>query len=357
MPLSDRENYLRTASMTGAEWTPIRVAIVESEWEMYREDLEEVVARHPMLFPGFERGQRDFDDYEFGGGCRKGEDHSDNWGCVWRGWDDGHGATIHGHPLAEWKAFDDFEPPDSATQSARGPIDWEATRKSLQERREKGLLTRGGVEHGFLYMRLCYLRGFESLMLDMASDEPRLHELIEMVTEFSWGLVKRYLAIGVDVMSFGEDLGAQHASVMGPTQFARWLAPAYRRLMEPCREAGAQVYVHSDGYILDIMEEILACGVTIINPQDLVNGIDNLAAEVKGRVCIDLDVDRQSIVPFGTRQEIYDLIEEGVRKLGSPQGGLMLYCGVTPPTPPENVDAVCCAFEEFRTYWWDGRGS
>jgi hypothetical protein len=30
--------------------------------------------------------------------------------------------------------------------------------------------------------------------------------------------------------------------------------------------------------------------------------------------------------------------------------------GFYPPTPPRNVDAVLSALEEFRTFWWDGRG-
>jgi len=77
---------------------------------------------------------------------------------------------------------------------------------------------------------------------------------------------------------------------------------------------------------------------------------------MKGRVCIRLDIDRQDIVPHGTRSEIRDLIEEGVRKLGAPEGGLEFIAGVYPPTPPENIDALCSALEEFRTYWWDGRG-
>jgi hypothetical protein len=97
---------------------------------------------------------------------------------------------------------------------------------------------------------------------------------------------------------------------------------------------------------------LLDCGVTIFNPQDLVNGIDEIARQLKGRVCIDLDVDRQSIVPFGTRREIRALIEEEVRKLGSPQGGLTMIVGIYPPTPPEHVDALLDAFEEFRTLWW-----
>jgi hypothetical protein len=352
MPLSDRDNYLRTASMTGGEWIPMRLVISGAEWDMWREELEEVVVRHPTFFPGFERGRRDYDNWDFGRAYRAGEDFTDNWGCVWHSEIDGIEGIVHGHPLADWAAFDDFRPPDPATQLARGEIDWEQTRRSLHERRDRGLLTTGGVEHGFLFMRLYYLRGFENLMLDMAADEPRLHDLIRTVTDFNLGLVSRYLDIGVDVMHLGEDLGAQRASVMGPAQFTKWIAPAYRRLMDPCRQAGLHVHLHSDGYILDIADEILDCGVTIINPQDLLHGIDNLAAELKGRVCVDLDVDRQSIVPFGTRQEIHDLIEEEVRKLGSPQGGLMMVCGIYPPTPPENVDALCSAFEQFRTYWW-----
>ena len=121
-------------------------------------------------------------------------------------------------------------------------------------------------------------------------------------------------------------------------------------------ERGALVALHSDGYIMDFMDDFMRAGVDIINPQDLVHGIDNLAHEVKGRMCIRLDIDRQKIVPYGTRREIFELIEEEVRVLGSPRGGLEFICGIYPPTPPENVDAVCSALEEYRTYWWDGRG-
>ena len=113
---------------------------------------------------------------------------------------------------------------------------------------------------------------------------------------------------------------------------------------------------HSDGYIMDLLDDLILAGVTIINPQDLCNGIDNLRRELKGRICIRLDVDRQTIVPYGSRREIHELVEEEVRVLGSPEGGLELIAGIYPPTPPENVDALADAFEEFRTYWFDGRG-
>lgn len=94
-------------------------------------------------------------------------------------------------------------------------------------------------------------------------------------------------------------------------------------------------------------------GVDIANPQDLCNGIDNLANRIKGKACIQLDIDRQSVIPLGTRKEIDELIEEEVRKLGSPKGGLEFVAGIYPPTPPGNIDALFEALEKYRTYWWD----
>jgi hypothetical protein len=55
---------------------------------------------------------------------------------------------------------------------------------------------------------------------------------------------------------------------------------------------------------------------------------------------------------FGTARDIHDLIEEEVRKLGSPRGGLMMIVGIYPPTPAANVHALLTAFEKHRTHWW-----
>ncbi len=356
MPLTERENYLRNVTLTGPQWMPCTVVISGASWDQLREEVEEVLVRHPMLFPDFLPGQRDYDNWDFGPAQRAGEVFTDAWGCQWKSSIDGIEGVVISSPLSDWKALDDYEPPNPMVEGDRGPVDWVEIHQSIREAKRKGELTTGGLVHGHLFMRLAYLRGFENLMLDMATDEPRLYQLIDVIVAHSLVIIAQYLEAGVDVMSLPEDLGMQQSSVMGPRMFEKWIAPAYRRLIEPCHKAGTLVYMHSDGYIMDIMDELLACGVDIINPQDLVNGIDALSDSLKGRVCIDLDIDRQKIVPYGTRQEIQNLIEEEVRKLGSPRGGLMLIVGIYPPTPPQNIDAICDAMEQFRTYWFDGRG-
>jgi uroporphyrinogen decarboxylase len=206
-------------------------------------------------------------------------------------------------------------------------------------------------EHGFLFMRLFYLRGFANLMADMASGDPRLERLIERIVGYWEATFRPYIEAGIDVLSVADDLGTQTASMVGPAHFRRWLLPAYRRLFEPARRAGAQVAMHHDGYVMDIMDEIIASGVTIVNPQDLVNGVDNLAREAKGRVCIRIDIDRQQVLPHGSPGDVRDLVAQEVRKLGSPQGGLEMVVGIYPPTPLENVEALFTALEAYRTYW------
>ncbi len=351
MPLSDRQNFLRNASFAGPEWIPSHVHISGATWNELGVELDEVLLRHPVLFPGYEKRQ----EKPTPAPCEH-ERYTDAWGCVWQQEIDGLAGIVVEHPLDDWSKLDDYVPPDSMVQGERDLMDWDAQRKRNAEAKQKGQLTSGGVTHGFLFMRLYYLRGFENLMMDFATGEPRLHRLIEMIVKHTRTIVDQYLSMGIDVMEFADDLGTQTASVLSPEMFHKWITPAYKEVMQPCREAGCQVGLHSDGHTLELTDEFIEAGVTITNPQDLVNGIDNLAREVKGRMCIRLDIDRQSIIPYGTGKEIHDLIEEEVRKLGSPDGGMELIAGIYPPTPPENIDALCSAIEELRTWWWDGRG-
>jgi uroporphyrinogen decarboxylase len=353
--LTERENYLRNARFQGPDWIPAVVSISGASRAQLGRELEEVLVRHPTLFPNFVPGQIDYSTYDFGPAHRASEYFTDAWGCIWHSEVDGLEGVVVNAPLADWEALETFVPPDPLVQWDRGPADWEGARRQLEEARAAGRVAAGSLPHGFLFMRLYYLRGFENFMMDVATDDPRLQRLIDILLEQNMRYLRQWLELGVDVMHFGDDLGTQKATLISPAKFGRYVTPAYKTLIDAIHEAGALVALHSDGHIMEFMDEFAKAGVDIINPQDLLNGIDNLAREVKGRMCIRLDIDRQTVVPWGTRQEIYELIEEEVRKLGSPAGGLEFICGIYPPTPPENVDAVCSALEDFRTYWWDGR--
>jgi uroporphyrinogen decarboxylase len=341
MPLSHRENFIRNASFKGHEWIPQSVCVSGAYWQQAREGMEQIALRHPVLFPGFWKGKVNFDSF-----ARTPEQRRvvDAWGCTWYYEIDGLDGQVIGHPLDDWDKLKCWKAPQK-------PAFDRNARKNLADRKARGELTSCGTDHGFIFLRLTYLRGFDNLMLDVAMADPRLDELIETVTSYWERTLRPYIAEGVDLLTAADDLGAQTASMMGPRHFRRYLLPAYQRLFLPARSAGAHVFLHHDGYVMDIIDQIIESGVSIVNPQDLANGIDNLARHVKGRVCIDIDVDRQSVLPFGSPRDVRELIRQEVMKLGSPAGGLEMVVGIYPPTPLANVEALCSAFEEFRTYW------
>ena len=355
MPLTYRENYLRNASFQYPEFTTMHIHISNASWDQWRGEMEEVVARHPRIWPEFEKGTRDWAAFDFGPAHAAGEPYEDSWGCVWLTPTNGIEGVVTKHPSAPGMPSARGRA-DPMTRADRGPMDWAKERRNIEAAKAKGELTWGGLPHGFFFMRLTYLRGFDNMMIDMAMEEPRLWDLIEVLYRHNRVLIDQYLDIGVDCIAIGEDLGTQTSSIISPEMFRKYCTPTYEKLIRPCREKGCHVMQHSDGYIMDLLDELIFAGVSIINPQDLCNGIENLRRELKGRLCIRLDVDRQSIVPFGTRQEIGELVEKEVRQLGSAKGGLEFIAGIYPPTPPENVDALACAFEEYQTWWFDGRG-
>jgi uroporphyrinogen decarboxylase len=126
---------------------------------------------------------------------------------------------------------------------------------------------------------------------------------------------------------------------------------ALQGLRAPTRAAGCVVHMHSDGDVRALAEDLLDCGVDVLNLQDLVNGIDWIREHLTGRLCVDLDVDRQQVTRFGTPAEIDALIRTEVETLGDPAGGLMLHHGLMPGLPLENVRALMDAMEAYATFY------
>ncbi len=97
----------------------------------------------------------------------------------------------------------------------------------------------------------------------------------------------------------------------------------------------------------DLAEDLCEAGVEVLNLQDLVNGVEWIAANLKGRVCIDLDIDRQSVTRFGTPRQIDDHIRHAVTTLGTVEGGLMMVQGLSPDVPLANARALMDAMERY----------
>ncbi len=300
------------------EYIPVRVGILPAAWMKYRDELAALLRRYEHLVGPQQQG-RDY-DHLWSQTYAHGR-HVDAWGCVWENVYHGHEAIVTGHPLPAREDVRRLRPP---------AVD-------------------AGTPHGFMYLRLGDLRGFEEIMVDFAEEPPELQMLIDVVLAYNLRQVDLQLAKAEPgrLMHFGDDLGTQKALPISPAKWRRYLKPCYQAIYGKCHAAGHPVYMHTDGCIWEIIPDLLDCGVNVLNPQIRANGLDNLVRTCKGKVCVDLDLDRQ-LFPFATPVQIDRHIGECVEALGSREGGLWLTAEIDDGVSLENIDAICRALDRHR---------
>ncbi|MEM2794967.1 MAG: uroporphyrinogen decarboxylase family protein, partial [Thermofilaceae archaeon] len=219
--------------------------------------------------------------------------------------------------------------------------------ESMDQAREVGGPVVAGMPHGFFFQRLYYLRGFTNLLKDFVRKPPQIYELINTLAEYNLELVDRLLKYpGVDVVSFGDDLGTQTRMPISPSMFREFIFPTYRLIFSRVRSRNVRVKLHTDGHVVEVFDQLLETGVNILNIQDRVNGLENVV-RLRNKVCVELDIDRQRLIPLGTPIDIEMYVRKVIDLLGSEKGGLMLYAEVHPPTPLENIVALAEALMKY----------
>lgn len=347
---SSKENLLKAIRFETPDYIPMTFHINEACYDAYEpEELFRLMEQHPFLFPDFSAPQHF--ERTYAENARKDQPYTDDFGCVWQTAINGIVGSVHNHPLDDWDKYSSYQLPDPEKSNGLGPVDWAEFEARCARERASGQMTYGDLRHGHTFMQLWDLRGYENLLGDMADEEPLLDDLIAKLEQFNLAQIQHFLKADVDMIRIPEDLGMQTGPMLSRGHFLRYIKPSYQRLMEPARQAGKIIHMHSDGDIRLLVDDIIDGGVDIINLQDLVNGVDWIGQKFRGRTCIDLDIDRQKITPYGTQKEIDALVREEVEKVGCKEGGLMMIYGLYPGVPLENVKALMDAMEHYAFYY------
>ena len=339
--LSEKENCLRVIEFRRPEWIPIDFDLMRSVILRHRGDLVDMMRRHPALFPAgriesvaaIADAPGEFRERRF----------TDDWGCEWREIEAGILGQVVGHPLADWDRLEALRVPDPARQ-----WNWETERDRCRRQRERGELVNGymGIVQGSFFDRLQFLRGLDNLLVDLLERPPQLDRLIALVLDYNMRLIRLWLDAGVDLIHFHGDIGMQSTLMMSPETFRQALKPAYREMFQTCRRAGVHVKYSCDGCLLEIVDDLIECGVSYHDPQVRACGIDGIARAYRGRLCAMVDIDEQTL-PFAQPGEIDAQIREIVNKVGTPEGGLMLYACPSADVPIANIEAICTAWERY----------
>lgn len=258
-------------------------------------------------------------------------------------WDTTQDLYYVRHPLEDWDNFEHYTFPDPW---APGYLDY------LTDIVGKYSQTHIVTSYHFctLFERAYMLRGFENLMEDFYLEEELLCELLDKITAFQVEFAKRCISIGVNCGRTVDDYGTQNSMIMSPTFWRKFIKPRLAKIIAVYRDAGLPVIHHSCGAIMPIIEDLIEIGVNVLNPiQPKALNIKELTANYGDRLTFFGGICNQSVLPFGTPDEVEANVAEVTSILGS--NGRFIIApsnGVGKDVPLENVEAFFRAAKRCR---------
>jgi uroporphyrinogen decarboxylase len=141
-----------------------------------------------------------------------------------------------------------------------------------------------------------------------------------------------------------EDFGAQERLLMAPQVIREIFVPRMKRMIDLAHSAGARAFFHSDGAVREIVPDMIAAGIDVLNPiQWRCAGMDRVGIkrDFGDQVVLHGGVDNQATLSFGTVADVRAEVETNIEILGKGGRYILAPChNIQPITPPENVVAL-----------------
>lgn len=160
--------------------------------------------------------------------------------------------------------------------------------------------------------------------------------------QFYCDLLEKWAKTDVDALRFMDDWGSQRSLLISPALWKEMFLPLYRDYIEIAHSHGKKIFMHSDGYIVDILPILADAGLDAVNSQLFCMGLENLEF-MKGKITFWGEMDRQHLLPYGTEEQLRAAVRSVYNTLWS-DGGCIAQLEFGPGAKPENVFAV---FDEW----------
>jgi uroporphyrinogen decarboxylase len=213
-----------------------------------------------------------------------------------------------------------------------------------------------GVTSGAMEM-VTRIRGYQDAMMDLVLQPDRVGYLLDCIVEAKMRYWERALAISAGralVAVEVDDLGTQNGLLFSRDTYRSILFPRHRRLFDFIhrQSPGIKVFLHSCGAVSGLIPDLIEAGVDILNPvQTSAAGMDPVGLKRdfgSALVFWGGGVDTQSVLPFGTPDEVRDDVHRRL-DIFAPGGGYVFGSihNVQSDVPPRNLAAMLEAFGQY----------
>ena len=234
-------------------------------------------------------------------------------------------------------------PPGPAVSN---PAELAAGARRLRETSNRAIVGLFGgnlLETGQLYYRM------DNFLMMLADEPRRVHRFLDALVEIHMRSLEKFLGAAgpyIDVINFGDDLGAQNRPQISPRMYREFFKPRHAMMWARAKQLmPVKVMLHCCGAVRPLLPDLIEAGLDAINPvQVSCGGMD--APGLKRDFGKDLTLwgggcDTQRILPFGTPAEVRDHVKAQLRIM-APGGGFIFQQvhNILGNVPAENIVAM-----------------
>jgi len=235
-----------------------------------------------------------------------------------------------------------FPGPESIIEDEKLP-------RKVEEQKKSGLWVSGSITQPFTLA--WELRGIENLLIDYAINHDFLEKLYDKIYLLYGEMAKKLTSAGIDQLRIVGDIAMQDRLFMRPEWWRKIDKVRLAKLISECKEINPElhIFLHSDGNLWEIMDDLIEIGFEIIDPiqpecMDPVEVKKRYGDKIVLHGCGSL----QKTLPFGTPEDCREEVRYLIRNCGY-NGGLVLRISnaIGFDVPIENVVAW---YEEVRNF-------
>jgi uroporphyrinogen decarboxylase len=268
---------------------------------------------------------------------RKGV-YIDEWGCRFENARDGQLGIVSQPLVCDWDDLARFRTPECTLHVDREAVD------AFCASTDRFVLAPALIRP---FERLCFIRGMEQALVDVEMQPAGFVELMRRIHEHCLREAEAWAATQVDAIELMDDWGGARRMLISPATWRRTFKPLYREYCEIARRAGKYVFMHSDGFITEIIPDLVEVGVQALNCELASMGVAELGRRFRGQVAFWGDSSLQQLLSSGSIEDVTDAVRDA-RQLLATSGGVVAYCELGRDARPENVGAALRAWQEVK---------
>jgi hypothetical protein len=251
----------------------------------------------------------------------------DEWGCFFSNPQEGMIGIIQEPLINEWDDLTHFQPPEEIVELDKEQI-------NAFCRNTDSFVLAGTVTRPF--ERLQFIRTMEKALTDLLEQPPELFDLIDQIHSLYCKEVEVWANTEIDGLSLMDDWGTQQGLIVSPEIFQDLFLPLYKDYADIAKKHGKYVFMHSDGYITEIIQDLIEVGVHALNSQLFCMDIPDLGKKFRGNITFWGEMDRQELLMNGSKSDI----EKAVYFLWDhlyQEGGVIAQCEFGLEAKPDNI--------------------